>query len=63
MISFDIYDDGPASQPYRWRIESGNHRILAHSEQYTNYADALAAVRLVIAGASSAKIYNHTKAA
>jgi len=61
-IEFQIRESATSrQQPYWWRIVSkGNGKVLASSEMYANFADALAAVRLVINGSSTAKIINYT---
>jgi uncharacterized protein YegP (UPF0339 family) len=53
-MTFTIYKDS-ASQ-YRWRLRARNGRIIADSgEGYRSRADCEAAVRLVQAGAPSAR--------
>lgn len=37
----------PRRQRWRWRIVANNGQVLAHSEAYTNRADAVAAIETV----------------
>lgn len=60
-VEYQIHEDKTNRQPYWWRIvDTRNHKVLAHSENYYNFSDALAAVRLVINNSASALIINHT---
>ena len=37
----------PRRQRWRWRIVATNGQVLAHSEAYSNRADAVAAIEIV----------------
>ena len=44
----------PRRQRWRWRIVANNGQVLAHSEAYTNRADAVAAIETVRDNAATA---------
>jgi uncharacterized protein len=42
---------------WRWRLQAGNGRIIAHSgESYVNKADCLAAIKLVKASSTAPEV-------
>ena len=44
----------PRRQRWRWRIVANNGQVLAHSEAYSNRADAVAAIETVRDNAATA---------
>lgn len=59
-IEFQIQRSNNAWQPYFWRIVAGNGKVLAHSENYQNKADAISAAGTVIREAQGAEFIDYT---
>ena len=62
-MKFELRPSNDRAQPYYFRIVASNGRVLCHSENYSNKADAIAAVTLIKVNAASAPFHDYTKAA
>ena len=60
-IEYQIRENKPNAQPYWWRIvDTRNGKILASSETYYRYQDAVDAAFLVRDNSATAQVVNYT---